>query len=71
MKKLLFSIISLLLTVLALGTSTASADTDGALTYSISDGEATVIRCSTGIYGRINVPNLTLAYSPIRELYKV
>ena len=46
---------------------TASADTDGYYTYTVSNGEATITKCSTSISGDVTIPS-TLGGYPVTSI---
>ncbi|MBR2476608.1 MAG: leucine-rich repeat domain-containing protein [Clostridia bacterium] len=56
-KKLLLTIITLILGVLAIGVVTASAATSGIYTYTVSGSKATITDCDTSASGAITIPN--------------
>ena len=56
-KKILSTVFMVCLTILALGTINASAETEGIYTYSVANGEATITDCDTSASGAITIPS--------------
>lgn len=68
-KTLLFSVIALLMVVLAVGifSTTAHAETEGYLTYTVTDGKATITGYPTNLYGGLTIPS-TLGGYPVTSI---
>ncbi|MBO5407801.1 MAG: leucine-rich repeat domain-containing protein [Clostridia bacterium] len=66
-KKILLSLLVLLLGILAFGTMSASAETEGIYTYSVSGGKATITDCDTSASGDIVIPD-TLGGYPVTSI---
>lgn len=56
-KKILSTIFTVCLTIFAFGAISASAETEGIYTYSVSNGEATIEDCDTSASGDIVIPD--------------
>ena len=50
-------LIVVVLTALLIGTQTANAATDGYLTYTVSNGEATITECDDSVSGQYVIPD--------------
>ena len=68
-KTLLFSVIALLVVVLAVGifSTNAKAATEGVLTYTVSNGEATITDCSTSASRELVIPS-TFGRYPVTSI---
>ena len=65
--KLLISCVIIVLGILAYGTISASAATEGIYTYSVSGGKATITACSQSASGDITIPS-TLGGYPVTSI---
>lgn len=66
-KKLLLSLIVIVLGVIAFGAVSVSAETSGYYTYTVTNGEATITRCDSSISGNITIPS-TLGGYPVTSI---
>lgn len=67
MKKILLSLIIIVIGMLAFGVINVSAETEGIYTYSVSNGMATITDCSSSASGEIVIPN-TLGGYPVETI---
>ncbi len=61
-KKTLFVVLMIVFTLLLFGIVSASAETDGIYTYSVSNGEAKITSCDTSVSGEILIPDALGGY---------
>ena len=66
-KKLLLALWVIVLSLLVFGTISASAETEGIYTYSVSNGTAIITGCDESVMGNVVIPN-TLGGYPVTSI---
>ena len=57
-KKLLLTLMVIMLSLITFGTISASAETEGIYTYTVSNGEVTITDCDESASGEIVIPDM-------------